>query len=43
MEYWQHILAYAALGLALFYLVRRFFWKPKKKNDGCGSEDCGCH
>ncbi|WP_368738868.1 FeoB-associated Cys-rich membrane protein [Escherichia coli] len=30
------------MGFAIFFLVRKFFWK-KKKGKNCGSDDCGCH
>jgi hypothetical protein len=41
----QHILVYAAAGLALLFLVRKFIWTPKKKSTkSCGGDDgCGCH
>jgi hypothetical protein len=38
----QNILAYIALGLALGFFVKKFFFKSKKKNNqdpGCD----GCH
>jgi hypothetical protein len=39
----QEILAYGALILAAGFLIRKFFFKSrKKKNDGCGGSDCGC-
>lgn len=41
----QNILVFAALGLALMFLVKKFIWKPKKapaKSCG-GDDDCGCH
>ncbi|SCY19813.1 FeoB-associated Cys-rich membrane protein [Flavobacterium caeni] len=37
----QQIIAYALLGTAIFFLVRKFFFKSKKKKD-CGNGDCGC-
>lgn len=39
----QEIIAYSLLGIAVFFLVRKFFFK-KKKNSGkdCGNGDCGC-
>ncbi|MBT8309453.1 MAG: FeoB-associated Cys-rich membrane protein [Flavobacteriaceae bacterium] len=41
----QNILVITALGLALLFLVRKFFWKkPAKSNSAsCGTDDCGCH
>ncbi len=40
----QNILVFSALALALFFLVRKFIWTPKKKtsNTDCG-DGCGCH
>jgi hypothetical protein len=38
----QEILAYCILAVAIFFLVRKFFWK-KKKDKNCGNGDCGCH
>lgn len=35
----QEILIYIALGLAVFFLARKYVFKRKKKN--CGSSD-GC-
>lgn len=37
----QEIIIYIALGLAVFFLLRKFIFKRKKKN--CGSSDCGCN
>ena len=41
----QNILVFSTLGLALAFLVRKFFWKPKKASaKSCGGDDgCGCH
>ena len=40
----QEILAFTALGIALAFLIKKFFWKKKKKsNKDCGGDDCGCH
>jgi len=36
----QQILVYIALGLAIFYLVKKYFFSDKKT--GCDT-DCGCH
>jgi hypothetical protein len=36
----QEILAFTALAVAVVFLVRKFFWKKKKKG-GCDT-DCGC-
>jgi hypothetical protein len=38
----QEILVYVVLIVALGFLVRKFFWKPKSKKN-CGNGDCGCH
>lgn len=38
----QEILAYIILAAAIFFLVRKFFWK-KRKDKNCGDGDCGCH
>ncbi|MBZ4044619.1 FeoB-associated Cys-rich membrane protein [Flavobacterium hibisci] len=37
----QEIIAFAILGLAVGFLIKKFFWKPKKKKD-CGDGNCGC-
>jgi chromate transport protein ChrA len=40
----QTILVVITVGFAVWFLVRKFFWKPKQKNsDSCGKDDCGCH
>ncbi|MBR9757983.1 MAG: FeoB-associated Cys-rich membrane protein [Algicola sp.] len=43
----QNILVFTALALALLFLIRKFFWKPKttsNKKKNCGQEtNCGCH
>jgi len=40
----QEILAYIALGLAVAFLIKKFFLKKKKKDKNCGgNDDCGCH
>jgi len=41
----QNTLAFITLGIALFFLVRKFVYSPKSKasNKKCGSTDCGCH
>lgn len=46
MDYLQTILAYAALSLALVYLVRKFLLPRRKKKGrrpGCSEDDCNCH
>ncbi|MDG1571282.1 FeoB-associated Cys-rich membrane protein [Robiginitalea sp. M366] len=42
MEFWQHLLAYLILAGAVFYLIRKFLWKPRKSK-GCDAGDCNCH
>ncbi|EDP70985.1 hypothetical protein FBALC1_00837 [Flavobacteriales bacterium ALC-1] len=40
----QNILVFSALALALIFLVRKFFWSPKKNpSKDCDTNDCGCH
>ncbi|RIA08315.1 attachment p12 family protein [Flavobacteriaceae bacterium MAR_2010_72] len=40
----QNVLAITALILALGFIVAKFIWKPKKKKgNGCGEDNCGCH
>ncbi len=39
---YQTILVYISLSIAVFFLVRKFFWKQKSKKN-CGDDDCGCH
>jgi hypothetical protein len=38
----QEILAFLALGIALTFLIKKFFFKKKKSDKDCGSGDCGC-
>nr|WP_294926979.1 FeoB-associated Cys-rich membrane protein [uncultured Flavobacterium sp.] len=37
----QEIIAFIILFLAVAFLIRKFFWKSKKKKD-CGDGNCGC-
>jgi hypothetical protein len=37
----QEIIAFTILGLAIAFLVRKYFFKKKGKKD-CGPDDCGC-
>nr|WP_299666739.1 FeoB-associated Cys-rich membrane protein [uncultured Polaribacter sp.] len=37
----QEILVYLFVVIALFFLVKKYVFPPKKKG-GCGT-DCGCH
>jgi membrane protein implicated in regulation of membrane protease activity len=41
--YIQEIIAFAALGIALAFLIKKFFLKKKKSDKNCGDDDCGCH
>jgi glycopeptide antibiotics resistance protein len=39
----QEIIAFIALGIALAFLIKKFFFKKKKSDKNCGSgDDCGC-
>lgn len=38
----QEILVYLALGIAVVFLTKKYFWKKKSKKN-CGKDDCGCH
>lgn len=38
----QEIIAFIVLGVAIGFLIRKFFWK-KKTGKNCGNDDCGCH
>jgi hypothetical protein len=38
----QEILSFITLGIAVAFLVRKFFFKKKKTDKNCG-EDCNCH
>jgi len=37
----QQILVYIAVGMAIFFLLRKFIFKPKKKKGDCDT-DCNC-
>lgn len=39
----QEIVAFIALGIAVAFLLRKLFFKKKKINKNCATEDCGCH
>jgi len=39
----QEVITYVLLGIALTFLVKKFFFKKKKSGKDCGSDDCGCH
>ncbi|WP_089354078.1 FeoB-associated Cys-rich membrane protein [Flavobacterium sp. ov086] len=37
----QEIIAFAILLIAVGFLIKKIFWKSKKKKD-CGDRNCGC-
>lgn len=39
----QKIIAFIILGIALAFLIKKYFFKKKKSDKNCGSDDCGCH
>ncbi|MFT7334440.1 MAG: glycopeptide antibiotics resistance protein [Porticoccaceae bacterium] len=39
----QEIIAFVALGIALAFLIKKFFLKKKKSDKSCGDDGCGCH
>ncbi|SMC36729.1 hypothetical protein SAMN05660703_0601 [Cellulophaga tyrosinoxydans] len=47
MDTLQNILLFITLGIAVGYIVKKFFLPKKfsvtKKQKSCGSSDCGCH
>jgi large-conductance mechanosensitive channel len=38
----QEIIAFTILGLAVGFLIKKFFWKSKKKKNCGDGPDCGC-
>jgi hypothetical protein len=38
----QETIAFAILGCAVWYLIKKYFFKSKKKDKNCGGKDCGC-
>jgi hypothetical protein len=38
----QEIVAFITLGIAVGFLIKKFFFKKKKSDKNCGSNDCGC-
>jgi len=39
----QNIAVFIIFGIAVFFLIRKFLFIPKKKKGGsCGSGNCGC-
>ena len=43
MKNTQEILVYITVLLAVAFLVKKYFFKPKKDAKSCGKGDCGCH
>lgn len=42
-DWFQNILVFIIAGLALAFLVKKYFWKSKKKaTKSCGNDGCGC-
>lgn len=39
----QTIFVIIVVSLAIGFLVKKFLWNPKKKNNSCDSGDCDCH
>jgi F0F1-type ATP synthase membrane subunit b/b' len=39
----QNILTFAAVLLAVLFLIKKFFWKSPKPKKACGKDGCGCH
>lgn len=39
----QEILAFITLLVALAFLIKKFFFKKKKTDKNCGSDNCDCH
>ncbi|MFA9191940.1 FeoB-associated Cys-rich membrane protein [Flavobacterium sp. FZUC8N2.13] len=39
----QEIIAFSILGIAIGYLIKKYFFKKKKSDTNCGSGDCGCN
>lgn len=39
----QEILAFAALAVAVIFLINKFFFKRRKSKKNCGTDDCGCN
>lgn len=45
-NFWiQQTLVFIAALIAILFLVKKFFIKPKKNKNSksCGNSDCGCH
>ncbi|SHO72356.1 Virus attachment protein p12 family protein [Flavobacterium cucumis] len=39
----QQILVYLSLAIAVGFLVKKFFWKKRKKKSKPCNDDCACH
>ncbi|TBN16548.1 FeoB-associated Cys-rich membrane protein [Hyunsoonleella pacifica] len=39
----QNILVFTLVGIAVVFLIKKFFWKKPKPKKACGNEGCGCH
>ncbi|MFI1744878.1 FeoB-associated Cys-rich membrane protein [Thalassobellus sediminis] len=40
----QNILVFFTLGIALLFLIKKYFWKKPTPKKACGGDDgCGCH
>ncbi|RTY96001.1 FeoB-associated Cys-rich membrane protein [Flavobacterium sp. GT3R68] len=39
----QEIIAFITLGIAVAFLIKKFFFKKKKSDKNCGSDNCGCN
>ncbi|MDA0177811.1 hypothetical protein C7H62_0962 [Mesoflavibacter sp. HG96] len=38
----QNILVFLTFGFALYFLIKKYFFKKKTKK-ACGSDNCGCN
>ncbi|PSG87090.1 FeoB-associated Cys-rich membrane protein [Mesoflavibacter zeaxanthinifaciens subsp. sabulilitoris] len=41
MNILQNILVFLTFGLAISFLIKKFFYKKKSKK-ACGTDNCGC-
>lgn len=39
----QEIIAFVILAVAVGFLIKKYFFKKKKTEKSCGTDDCGCH
>ncbi|MFC4178308.1 FeoB-associated Cys-rich membrane protein [Flavobacterium gossypii] len=39
----QEIIVYLLVAGSMAFLIKKFFWKKKKKAGNCGNDNCGCH